>query len=105
LIVSSFSIGAQVGKGTGFISFYREVEAIFKAKIENVAVVRAAYFLENLLQDLPTVASQGVVYSPLGDFTKKFGYVATADIAKKIASYFLSENWFGHITVETAMLI
>jgi len=98
-VVVLSSIGGQVGAETGFLNSYRELEAIFKAKIQHVTILRPGSFTENFLRDIPTLASQGVVYSALGDFPLRFPIVATSDIAKKAASYLLTDNWQGQHTV------
>jgi len=97
-VVFLSSINAQTGPGTGVIDFLRDAEDILKAKLWHVASLRAGFFFENFLRDIPTVASQGMVFSPTFHSSKRWAYVATSDIADVAATYLFTDNWQGHIT-------
>lgn len=88
------SVGAQNGPGSGPVGSLLDIELAFQRKIPNVAILRAGFFMENVLRDLGGILS-GTVYSaiPAG---RAFPMVATRDIAYKAASFLLSRNWQGH---------
>lgn len=89
------SVGAQHGRGAGPVGTLLEVELAFQRKIANVAVIRAGFFMENFLRDVPAILG-GTVYSPVsGD--RLFPMVATKDIADRAAAYLLARDWRGHI--------
>ncbi len=97
-IVVLSSVGAHTGPGTGPVAVLREVEDIVKAKCANVAIMRPAYFMENLLHHLPTIAQDGAFYLPL-PAKKSLPMVATRDIANVAAGLMLDDTWSGHRTV------
>jgi len=97
-VVFLSSFGAQVGSGTGIIDFLRDAEDILKSKLSHVASLRAGFFFENFLRDIPTVASQGKVFSPTFIVPKKWAYVAVTDVADAISNHLFTDNWEGHIT-------
>jgi len=97
-VVFLSSINAQTGTGTGVINFLRDAEDILKAHLWHVVSLRAGFFFENFLRDLPTIASQGMVFNPTLSVNKRWAYVAASDIADVAAGYLFTDNWQGHIT-------
>jgi len=94
-IVVLSSVGAQAGPGTGPVAVLGEVENIFKAQCTNLAVLRPAYFMENLLHHTATIAAEGAFYLPL-QATRNLPMVATRDIANVAAGLMLDTSWSGH---------
>ena len=94
-VVVLSSVGAHTGPGTGPVSVLLDVETAFTKAIANVAILRAGFFMENLIRDAQNIAG-GAIYSALpADFP--FPMVATKDIAGKAASFLLSlGGWQGH---------
>jgi len=82
------SMGAQVGKGTGIISYLKDVEDEFKSVLKNVVVLRPGFFFENLVRDIVTVAKEGTVYSAFQPDLKA-PQVSILDIANKILCHIL----------------
>jgi len=92
------STGAQHGRGTGPVNALGAIERAFQAVAPDVAVLRCAFFMENLLQDAPTLAAQGAIYGPV-PADKAFAIVATRDIAGVAAARLLDRSWGGHATI------
>lgn len=95
VILSSFL--ADSGPGAGPISTLFDVELAFSRRAPHVVALRAGYFMENFLHDIPSIA-QGTVYSGVNP-DRRFPVVATRDIAYKAASFLLSQDWVGHKVV------
>jgi uncharacterized protein YbjT (DUF2867 family) len=94
-IVVLSSTGAQTGPGTGPVAVLREVEDIFRAKCANVALLRPAYFMENLLFHTAAIAASGAFYLPL-PADRSMPMVATRDIANVAAGLMLDSSWSGN---------
>jgi uncharacterized protein YbjT (DUF2867 family) len=88
------SVGAHSGPGAGPVSLLGEVEKIFLSQCDNCVVMRPAYFMENWLHHLPTVAKDNAVFLPLPP-EKSLPMVATRDIANLAASVLLDDAWTG----------
>ena len=95
VILSNFL--ADSGPGAGPISTLFDVELAFTRRVPHVAVLRAGYFMENFLHDIPSIVA-GTVYSGVNP-DRRFPLVATRDIAYKAAAFFLSQDWVGHKVV------
>lgn len=93
-VVMVSSVGAHTGEGTGPVSVLREIENDFQARVPNFVALRAGFFMENLLMNLPSIAS-GTIYMPIPADTA-LPTVATRDIALMAASYLLCDGWRGH---------
>ena len=89
------SMGAQHGPGSGPIGKLLSVEDAFRAAVADVTVLRPAFFMENLLQDLATIAAAGTIFSPLPT-DRPMPWVATHDIGLKAAEILLDRSWHGH---------
>ena len=63
-IVLLSSTGAHSGPGAGPVSILGEVEKVVLGRCENVVVMRPAYFMENLLVHLSTLAKHGAFDLP-----------------------------------------
>lgn len=91
------SVGAQHGHGTGPVNVLRGVEEAFAAALPSVVNLRAGFFMENLLRDLPTIAATGSMFAavPPGE---AFPMVATRDIAARAAAHLLAPRAPGVVT-------
>ncbi|QSQ14783.1 NmrA family NAD(P)-binding protein [Myxococcus landrumensis] len=94
-VVVLSSIGAQSGRGTGPVGALLAVEEAFKAAVPDVTILRPGYFMENLLREVPALASAGAIYLPI-PADRKLPFVATADIARKAEEVLRDGAWKGH---------
>lgn len=92
-LVNVSSIGAHAGDRTGPIKSLGEVESIFSETMPNVVHLRPGSFMENHLADVPTLAAQGALYSPLPK-NAPMAKIATCDVGDVAATYLLAE-WMG----------
>jgi uncharacterized protein YbjT (DUF2867 family) len=88
------SIGAQVGHGTGPVSPLLAIEQAFAAAVPSSLALRPSSFMENVLRSLGSLASEGVIYSPLPS-DLPLPHVATRDIAAVAAQELLDTSWKG----------
>jgi uncharacterized protein YbjT (DUF2867 family) len=93
-VVIVSSVGAQSGPGVGPVGALQGIENAFQAQLPNVASLRAAFFMENMLHDLHGMAS-GAIYSAAPSDVP-MPMVATRDIAVRAASFLLCDSWRGH---------
>jgi uncharacterized protein YbjT (DUF2867 family) len=93
-LVNISSIGAHAGAGTGPIAALGEVESIFSEAMPNVVHLRPGSFMENYLADVPTIAAEGVMYSPLPK-NAPMPTIATRDVGDVAATYLLGATWTG----------
>jgi uncharacterized protein YbjT (DUF2867 family) len=63
-IVHLSSTGAHHAKGTGFVLGLRDTEEKLNAATKRLTHLRPTFFMENMLFNLPTIASDGAIYSP-----------------------------------------
>jgi uncharacterized protein YbjT (DUF2867 family) len=97
-IVNLSSIGGQLPAGTGPIKGLYDAEQKLNAAGKDVIHLRANYFMETVLSSLPTIASDGAIYTTMpGSTTAE--QVATADIAEAAAHYLL-HGLRGHHAVD-----
>jgi uncharacterized protein YbjT (DUF2867 family) len=84
-VVQLSSVGAHLPNGTGPIAGLHATEERFRAVGKNVTSLRANFFMENVLNSLPTIVSDGAIYG-LVPGTTKAPQIATADIAEIAAN-------------------
>jgi hypothetical protein len=89
------SMGAQTGPGTGPVGCLLAIEDGFRGAAAEVVALRAGFFMENLLRDLPSIARDGAIYSP-NPTGKAMPLVAAADVAARAAAWLLDPSWKGH---------
>ncbi len=82
------SVGAQSGPGAGPVGTILAIEDAFRAAAPDVTALRAGFFLENMLQNLDTIAKAGAIFAPL-PADAKAPAVATKDIAAVAAEELL----------------
>lgn len=87
------SVGAH-NDGNGPVTLMRHVEEAFRAQLPNVLALRPAYFMENFLQELGTIKTDGAWYMTV-KADEKLPLVATRDIAA-VAAEELRAAWSGH---------
>ncbi|HWR71615.1 MAG TPA: NAD(P)H-binding protein, partial [Nitrospirota bacterium] len=94
-VVNLSSVGAELPEGTGPISgLHRQEERLNRIPGLNVLHIRAAYFMENLLMNIPLIRSSGIMGSAiLGDLN--IPMIATTDIAEEAAERLLNRDFSG----------
>lgn len=89
------SIGAQNGPGSGPVGVLLAVEDAFRGALADVTVLRAGFFMENVLRDLGTITALGSIFSPI-PADKKVPVVATRDIADAALEALIDRATHGH---------
>ena len=95
-VVYLSSVGAELaGEGTGPIKALHNMEArLNRIKGLNVAHLRAAYFMENLLWNVDLIRTKGIAGSAIrGDL--KMAMIATKDIAAYAAERLMKRDFIG----------
>lgn len=88
-VVHLSSLGAQLPENTGPIRGLHYAEQKLNAAGRDVTHLRANYFMENVISSLPTIMSDGAIYSSIpGSISLE--QVATSDIAAAAAHYLLN---------------
>lgn len=93
-VVVLSSTGAHNGPNPDPVGILLAVEDAFRAEIADVTILRAGYFMENLLHNVDTLP-QGALYHVLPRDVP-FPLVATRDIGDKVAEALLDRTWTGH---------
>jgi uncharacterized protein YbjT (DUF2867 family) len=95
-VVNLSSVGAHLSEGTGPIRGLHDFEKKFdKLGDAEVVHLRAAYFMENLLWNIPVIREHGVNGSPIRP-DMAIPMVATMDIADEAARLLLAKTLVGH---------
>ncbi len=95
-VVNLSSVGAHLSEGTGPIRGLHDFEKKFdRLGDAEVVHLRAAYFMENLLWNIPVIREHGVNGSPIRS-DAPIPMVATKDIADEAARLLLAETLVGH---------
>ncbi len=94
-VVNLSSVGAELPEGTGPISgLHRQEERLNRIPGLNLLHVRAGYFMENLLMNIPLIRSSGIMGSAIqGDL--RIPMIATTDIAEEAAERLLNRDFSG----------
>ncbi|KAF0216009.1 MAG: hypothetical protein FD174_3902 [Geobacteraceae bacterium] len=94
-VVNLSSQGAELAEGTGPIKgLHDQEERLNLLEGVNVLHLRCAYFMENLLMNIPLINEKGIVGSAVrGD--QKFAMIATRDIAAQVAEWLVRRNFEG----------
>jgi uncharacterized protein YbjT (DUF2867 family) len=95
------SIGAEQTSGLGIITSLHLMEQKLKDLPIAHAFVRAGWFMENHVWDVPTAMSEEKIFSNLYPLDRKFPLVAAADIGKAGADV-LGQEWTGIRYIEVA---
>jgi uncharacterized protein YbjT (DUF2867 family) len=91
VMISSYGAGQP---GLGPITWLGDVEESIQAVAPNATILRCGYFMENLLQFVPTLRESSVMYNPLPP-TVGEPMVATRDIGDVAAATLLDRTWSG----------
>lgn len=96
-VVNLSSQGAELPAGTGPIVGLHDQEArLNKLTDVNVIHLRATYFMENLLMNIPLIHQTGFAGSAIrGD--QKFAMIATRDIAARVAEHLVRRDFTGKV--------
>jgi uncharacterized protein YbjT (DUF2867 family) len=94
-VVSLSSQGAELSDGTGPIKgLHDQEERLSRLAGVNVLHLRPAYFMENLLMNIPLISQFGITGSAInGD--RPFAMVATRDIAAHVAERLVKRDYAG----------
>jgi NAD(P)H dehydrogenase (quinone) len=95
------SIGAEQTSGLGIITSLHLMEQKLGDLPIAHAFLRAGWFMENHVWDVPTAQSEGKIFSNLYPLDRKFPLVATADIGK-VGADVLGQEWTGIRYIEVA---
>lgn len=100
-VMTLSSVGAHLTEGTGPILGLGHLERMLDQTDSKLTHVRPNYFMENLLQSLETIGTDGMIYLP---FSGSIAYdmIATRDIAKVCGNRLLDENWVKRTIIELA---
>lgn len=92
------SIGAQHDHGVGPIACLPHVEQVFQHAFVDMVCLRPGHFMENFLMSLPTILSEGRIYSSHAA-DQAIPMIATRDIANAAAAIIADDVWKGHHTI------
>lgn len=79
----------------GPVGLLLTIEEAFRAAVPHVLALRPAFFMENLLRDLPTLQGPGALFT-VAPIDAPFPMVATQDIGQRAAEALLDPSWSGH---------
>jgi len=96
-LVSLSSQGANLSDKSGLIAGLYDQELRLNGLAGlNVVHLRAAFFMENLLQNIPTIKQHGIIATPLkGDLP--MAMIATRDIGDAAVRHLLDMDFKGHV--------
>jgi NAD(P)H dehydrogenase (quinone) len=98
-VVCLSSIGAHLPEGIGLITQLHIMEREMCRLPMPMAFLRAAWFMENSRQDIPTARATGEILSFLQPLDRAISMVATVDIGR-VAAQTLQETWRGQRFIE-----
>lgn len=91
------SLGAGMAPGLGTVSYVGEVEQQLNATGAHVVALRPGYFMENLLTQVATIRTEGIITYPYAE-DHDIPFISVADIAAVAAHYLLHLQWAGQWT-------
>jgi NAD(P)H dehydrogenase (quinone) len=100
-VVYLSSIGAQQTHGLGLITALHLLEERIDQLSIPTAALRAGWFMENTIWDVPAAHDQGKFFSYLQPLDADFALVGAKDIGQ-IAAEVLHEEWSTHRHIEVA---
>jgi NAD(P)H dehydrogenase (quinone) len=95
------TIGAQRAERTGLLMSLHILEEELSQVAVPSAFLRAGWFMENALWDVPSAKNEGKIYSFLQPLDKEFSMVATADIGR-VGAETLLQTWSGNRYIEVS---
>jgi NAD(P)H dehydrogenase (quinone) len=100
-IVALSTIGAQRESGIGLLTALHVLEEELGSIGLPAAFLRAGWFMENSIWDVPAARQEGKMYSFLQPLDKPFSLVATEDVGS-VAAENLHASWQGNRFIEVA---
>jgi uncharacterized protein YbjT (DUF2867 family) len=96
-VVNLSSQGSELTAGTGpILGLHDQEERLNRLPGVNVLHLRCAYFMENLLMNIPLINEKGFAGSAVrGD--RKFAMIATKDIASRAAEHLVKRDFAGTV--------
>ena len=95
-VVNLSSVGAEEDWATGPVKgLYDQEQRLDKLNKVDVIHLRASYFLENFINTIETINSEGVVATPIREDAQIYS-VASQDIADRATNYLLGHEFEGH---------
>jgi uncharacterized protein YbjT (DUF2867 family) len=99
-VVHLSSAGAELENGTGPVTgLYVAEQILDQAGIANLTHLRAAYFMENTMLQIPAVLQANSLFTTFPQGTR-FPMVATSDIGARAATLLSKRDWTGTQVVE-----
>jgi len=98
-VVCLSSVGAQHAAGVGLITQLFILEREMRRLPIPIAMLRAAWFMENAIPDIASARSDGVFASYLSPLDQAIPMVATADVGT-VAGDVLTQHWNGLRAIE-----
>jgi uncharacterized protein YbjT (DUF2867 family) len=95
-VVHLSSIGADLESGNGPVAgLYVAEQVLNAADIPNLLHLRAGYFMENTLSQIPSILQAKSLFTNFPKDTK-FPMIATRDIGERVALLLKDRDWDGH---------
>ncbi|MEK2690026.1 NmrA family NAD(P)-binding protein [Bdellovibrio sp. GT3] len=95
-VVNLSSVGADLGSGTGPVLALRDQEdRLNKILGLNIVHLRSTFFMENLIQEIPTIIAMDRVFGIIHE-DAPVDFVATKDIAARAAFLLAHPNFTSH---------
>jgi uncharacterized protein YbjT (DUF2867 family) len=88
-VVFVSSIGAHANEGMGIVNCLNRCEAVLKASIKGLTIMRCGIFMENYLWSLESISSAGAIYMPVSG-NASVSMIAAKDVASRAADLLLS---------------
>ena len=92
-VVKLSAVGADAGAPEGFGRWHGQAEELLKSSGLGWTMLRPNFFMQNLLGQAQAIASQGVIYQPVGDARASF--IDARDIAAVAARALVDEGHEG----------
>ncbi|MGL4619354.1 MAG: NAD(P)H-binding protein [Chroococcidiopsis sp.] len=97
-VVGVTSLGREFGKNAGLVSAAFAMDDLIESTGVSYRALRMPFFMENLLNQVKLIASQGMFLMPnSGD--RQLATVATSDIAEAAVELLLDDSWSGQDSV------
>ncbi len=93
-VVLLSSVGAHLGRGVGPVNSFAEGERILRTVSPHLTILRPAFFMENYVLSVPTIAQAKSIFMPVSG-TARVPMIATQDIAHVAARTLADTRWTG----------
>ncbi|WP_193199770.1 NAD(P)H-binding protein [Nostoc sp. MG11] len=97
-VVGVTSLGREFGKNAGLQSAAFAMEDLIESTGVSYRALRMPFFMENLLNQVKMIASQGMFLMP-NSSDRQLATVATSDIAEVAVKLLLDDSWSGQGSV------